>query len=32
MTDIQKEKLMLFVIFNSESIPYELMEQLIKIK
>ena len=32
MTDIQKEKLMTFVLFNSESMSYELIEELIQIK
>ena len=32
MTDIQKERLMMFVLFNSESLSYELIDELIKIK
>jgi len=32
MTDIQKERLMLFVLLNSESMSYELIEKLIEIK
>ena len=32
MTDIQKERLMMFVLFNSESLSYELIEKLIEIK
>ena len=32
MTDVQKERLMMFVLFNSESLSYELIEELIQIK
>jgi len=32
MTDTQKERLMLFVLLNSESMSYELIEKLIEIK
>jgi len=32
MTDIQKERLMMFVLLNSESLSYELIEELIQIK
>jgi len=32
MTDTQKERLMLFVLLNSESMSYELIQELIEIK